>query len=176
MGLRLTFFRMDFCPRLRRALLVLVLAGNFGCSGEAPDEGAILEPSTPLYFEAIGYGDRASLNDTTEIVIRDEDTWRAYADSLNPIAPFDTVDFSQAVVLLAALPQEASCYSVEFVSIEEGDTSAVAEYLVEIPDTDCLTAYANVVPFQAVLVRKTEKPFHFQRTTASYRCTFGRRK
>lgn len=158
------------------ALVLLVPVWNTGCSGEEPAEEPVPETTTVLYFEPIGYGDRASFSDTTEIAIRDEDTWRAYADSLNPIAPFDSVDFSQAIVLLAALPQQASGYSVEFVSVEQSDTAAVAEYLVEIPDTDCLTAIANVVPFQAVLVRKTDKPFHFQRTTTTYRCTFGRRK
>lgn len=157
-------------PSLPGTLTLVALLFIAGCSGtDAPREPE--SESTVLYFEPIGYGDRASLQDTTEIVIRDEQTWRAFADSLNPLAPFDSVDFSQALVLLAALPQTASGYSVEFVSIEENDSTAAAEYIVEIPGSDCLTGMADVVPFQAVLVRRTDKPFHFLRTTKEYRCT-----
>ncbi|MEX1054864.1 MAG: hypothetical protein WED81_02475 [Rhodothermales bacterium] len=128
---------------------------------------------TPLYFEPIGYGQNAALSDTTIIAIRDEATWKAYQDSLRPIAPFDSVDFSQAIVLLSALPQTTSGFIIEFVSVEERDSVTVAEYVVNAPGSDCLTGHTEAVPFQAVLVRRTNLPVQFQAHTEEYRCTFG---
>ena len=149
-------------------LSTLLLAGC-GKSHEEPEPETI----TPLYFEPIGYGQNAALADTTIIAIRDAMTWKAYLDSLSPIAPFDSVDFSQAIVLLAALPQTTSGFIIEFVSVEERDSRAVAEYLVNAPGSDCLTGHTESVPFQAILVRRTNLPIRFQAHTKEYRCTFG---
>jgi len=126
-----------------------------------------------LYFEPIGFGQRATLSDTLEIAIRSSDVWNAYRDSLHPIAPFDSVDFSQVVVLLAAVPLSTSGHSIEFISVDIVDTLAIAEYVVQIAGEDCLTAYSETVPFQAVLARRTELPVEFRRHEEEYRCTFG---
>lgn len=151
--------------------LTLSACADEGTAGDAsPEEG------TPLYFEPIGYGHRASLSDTIEVVARDREDWLSIRDSLSPTMPFDSVDFNQAVVLLAALPQTISGYSIEFTSVEERDSVVVAEYLVNAPSDDCLTAFADLVPFQAVLVRRTEQPVEFERVVEEYRCTIGPRR
>lgn len=143
-----------------------------GCESEQTDEqGGVFEES--LYFEPIGYGRRALLTDTVEIAIRSSELWDLYRDSLDSVAPFDSVDFTQAIVLLAALPQTTSGYLIEFVSVDVIDTLVVAEYVVEAPSDDCLTATALTVPFQAVLVRRTDFPVEFRRIDEEYRCTFG---
>ena len=150
--------------------LVVSACANEGARGLADDEGI------PLYFEPLGQGHRANLSDTTELVIRDRDGWLPVSDSLRPTAAFDSVDFGQAVLLLAALPQTTSGYTIEFTSVEERDSVVVAEYLVSAPSDDCLTAHAEVVPFQVVLVRRTELPVEFVRRVEEYRCTFGPRR
>lgn len=155
------------------ALLVLGLLS--GCRDE-PDEPAFVDYGPePLYFEPIGMGQRAMLGDTMEVAIRDEAAWAAYRDSLRPMAPFKEVDFSQAMVLLAALPQQASGYSVEFTSVEQTDSTVVATYVVSEPGPDCLTSIAETVPFGAILVRRAEGPVRFVREREEYSCTFGRR-
>lgn len=162
----------------RHALRIglVVLAGLFAaCMGDGVDGDADVE-GVPLYFEPIGQGHRANLSDTVEAVIRDRDEWQPLRDSLRPIASFDSVDFEQAVVLVAALPQTTSGYTVEFTSVDQRDTVVVAEYLVSAPSDDCLTAHADVVPFQAILVRRTDQPVEFVRSIEEYRCTFGPRR
>ena len=156
-------------PLRRVAVLSAFLLMGCGNSREEHEPETI----TPLYFEPLGYGQNASLADTTIIAIRDETTWNAYLDSLSPIAPFDSVDFDQTIVLLAALPQTTSGFIIEFVSVEERDSVAVAEYLVNAPGSDCLTGHTDSVPFQAVLVRRTNLPVRFQAHSEEYRCTFG---
>lgn len=152
----------------------LVLGLLQGCGGGADAETE--PPVEVLYFEPIGYGQSGSLTDTTEIVLRTEEEWAAYRDSLRPIASFKPVDFSQSVVLLVALPQATSGHLIEFVGVEERDSVTVAEYVVGVPAEDCLTATAEAVPFQAVMVRRTELPVRFQHKPEEYRCTFGPRR
>lgn len=151
---------------------MVVLAG---CESENAAEDPAPEMES-LYFEPIGYGQRASLSDTVEVVIRDAEEWNALRDSLRPIAPFEPVDFSQVVVLVAALPQENSGYAVEFRSVDVVGSVVVAEYAVQVPGDDCLAAYAETVPFQAVLARRTDLPVRFERVEEEYRCSFGPRR
>ncbi len=163
--------------RIRIAAIPLSLMAGLlfgGCNGE-PE--AVEEPlPEPVLFSAIGYGQYGALKDTLEIVIRDQETWAVWQDSLRPVAPFRSVDFSQAIVLLAALPQITSGHAVSFLSLDRMDTVLVAEYLVEIPSDDCLTSAAESVPFQAVLTPATDLPIRFKRLEEEYRCTFGPRR
>lgn len=163
--------------RIRISALLLFLLSGFllgGCGTESVSEE---EPiPEPLHFASIGYGQHGPLKDTLEIVIRDRETWAAWQDSLRPVAPFLSVDFSQAMVILAALPQTTSGYAVTFLSLDRMDSAIVAEYLVEIPAEDCLTAAAESVPFQAVLTHPTDLPIRFKRLEEEYRCTFGPRR
>ncbi len=161
-----------FCARMICLSLLAILP--FGCTSEV-EEGPE-DDGVPLYFEPISTGNRANISDTLELVIRDRESWIPVLDSLRPPTPIDSVDFQQAVLLLAALPQTTSGYSVEFTSVEERDTVVVAEYQVNAPADDCLTAHAEVVPFQVVLVRRTELPVRFERNVVEYRCTFGPRR
>lgn len=161
--------------RARIAAIPLFLAAGFvfgGC-GDRNDD-AFEEPmSAPLPFASIGYGDRGALRDTLETVIRDSTTWANRRKSLRPLAPFQSVDFSRAMVLLAALPQTTSGHSVSFLSLNRTDTVIVAEYVVEAPGEDCLTSAAESVPFEAVQTPVSDVPIRFQRIEDEYRCAFG---
>lgn len=163
--------------RIRVSVLLLLLIPGFLLGGCTSESVSVEEPiPEPLHFAAIGYGQYGSLIDTLEIVIRDQETWAVWQDSLRPVEPFLSVDFSQAMVLLIALPQITSGYGVTFLSLDRMDSEIVAEYLVEIPAEDCLTAAALTVPFQAVLTPPTDLPIRFKRVEEEYRCTFGPRR
>lgn len=157
------------------AIVLLALILFLGCGTGEPAEEVSFDMAS-LYFEPIGYGRQATLSDTLEIAIRSHEVWEAYRDSLRPVAPFDSVDFTQVVVLLAALPQTTSGYSIEFTSVDVVDSLVVAEYVVGVAGEDCLTTYATTVPFQAVLARRTDLPVEFRRSEEEYRCTFGPRR
>jgi len=163
--------------RIRISALLLFLLPGFLLGGCGTESVSVEDPiPEPLHFAAIGYGQYGSLVDTLEIVIRDQETWAVWQDSLRPVEPFLSVDFSQAMVLLVALPQITSGYGVTFLSLDRMDSEIVAEYLVEIPAEDCLTAAALTAPFQAVLTPPTDLPIRFKRVEEEYRCTFGPRR
>lgn len=163
--------------RIRISTLLLLLIPGFLLGGCSSKSVSVEEPlPEPLHFAAIGYGQYGALTDTLEIIIRDQETWASWQDSLRPVTPFLSVDFSQAMVLLVALPQTTSGYAVTFLSLDRMDSEIIAEYLAEIPAEDCLTAAALTVPFQAVLTPPTDLPIRFKRVEEEYRCTFGPRR
>lgn len=149
-----------------------------GCMPKPNGGQQAADESEPLYFEPIGTGHQTTLPGTAvvELAIRDSATWAAYQDSLRPLAPFKAVDFSQAMVLLVAVPQTTSGYSVDVTSVEQTDSTIIASYVLNEPGMDCLTASVQTMPFSAVLVRRAEGPVRFVRTREEYTCTFGRRR
>lgn len=163
---------LRFAVYLVAAVSTLIVSG---CNDQQPAVDLGIQGEA-FYFQPIGQGQSGLLSDTVEVALRTPEEWAAYRDSLNPVAPFDSVDFSQSIVLLVALPQMASGYAVEFTSVLVTDSVAVAEYLVDVPAEDCLMAFAETLPFQVVLVRRTELPFKFVRSEEEYRCTFGPRR
>ena len=147
-------------------LIVLTLLA--GCR---PDEETTEVTLTEAFaFEVIGRGLRAAL-DTTEIAIRDATTWAAYQDSLRPLQPFDSVDFAQEMVLLAAVPVPSGGYSVEFETVERINDSLHVFYHLSTPDADCITPMGEAVVFQAVRVANAQAPLRFTRAREPYRCT-----
>lgn len=165
-------------PALPVVIGLIALCLSFAaCAEEEAQSESVIE-GTPLYFEPIGRGHEAALTDSTtmEMVFRQRSGWMEMADSLRPAMPFDSVDFEQAIVLAVAIPQTTSGYSVEFTSVEERDSVVIAEYMINAPSDDCLTTVADVVPFQAVMVRRTELPIRFKSGMQEYRCTIGPRR
>ncbi|ARA93414.1 hypothetical protein AWN76_009780 [Rhodothermaceae bacterium RA] len=153
------------------ALCSLLFLGVLALGCEDPPPPPEDDPAGEvLYFEPIGFGTRARLRDTTEVVIRDSTTWAAYRDSLTATGPFRPVDFSQAVVLLAAVPAPSGGHLVEFEAVELVGDTLVAQYVLSVPGADCITAMGLTTPFQAVLARRTEAPARFVRRTEAYSC------
>lgn len=148
------------------SLLLLLLTGCGDPPPPPPEEPA----SEVLYFEPIGFGMRAQFSDTTEVVIRDSTAWAAYQDSLTSTGTFQPVDFSQAIVLLAAVPAPTGGYTIEFDTVELVGDSLLAHYVVNVPGPDCITAMGLTTPFQVVLARRTDAPVRFVRRAEEYSC------
>ena len=152
--------------------LLLSLPFISGCGeDEAPPPEPVEEEGEPLAFETVGQGFRASLQDTVETVIRDPERWAQLSGQFRPGQPFDSVDFDQVMVLLAALPVPAGGYDLRFETVERTDTAVVAQYLFAEPGDDCMAGMGQSVPFQAVAVPRVEGPVRFVRRTGTYRCT-----
>lgn len=141
-----------------------------GCGRTSEDGEAEPEPMA-FYFESLGRGQRAAFTDTTEVVIRDAETWAHYQDVLRPMQPFEPVDFTQAMILLAAVPTSSGGYLVEFDAIEEAGDTVTASYLLTAPGRDCLAVPAPAVPYEVVLTRRDERPVRFERGTDTYPCS-----
>jgi hypothetical protein len=155
---------------LRLVLVVTTVAGLMGC-GPEPDTEAV-SPSSAVYFEAVGQGQTAGFADTTELVIRDAQTWARVLGQIETVLPMDDVDFQQSMVLLAAVPTPVGGTNVLFESVEDDGTGWTATYAIGMPAIDCRPIEGLAVPFQAVLVPQSEAAVRFVRTAEPYPCTF----
>ena len=160
-----------FSTFLRGALLLLVVSLTACTDAPLPEP----EPEAePVPFIVLGLGQSARL-DTTEQVLRTADAWQAVRDSLRPAAPFDSVNFEENMLLLAAVPVTAGGYSVVFERVTPTDSSLVARYVLSEPADDCTAPPAQVVPFQVIEVPQTDAPVTFERRREEYPCTQQRR-
>ena len=155
----------------------LVIAGLLvlgGCNRTSEGELPAVEPEeaepTAFYFESFARGPHAAFSDTTTLVIRDEATWAAYQDQLRAVQPAEPIDFTQTMVLLAAVPTSAGGYFIEFESVEKAGEEIVASYLLTAPGRDCLVIPAPAMPYEVVLTRRDEAPVRFEQRTTTYPC------
>ena len=164
---------MRYFARRPPCLIVLFAAAGLalgGC-GQTSEEGEAEAEPMAFYFESLGRGQRAAFADTTEVVIRDAETWARYQDLLRPVQPFEPVDFTQAMILLAAVPTSTGGYLVEFEAVEEVGDTVTASYSLTAPGRECLALPAPSVPYEVVLARRDESPVRFERRAATYPCS-----
>lgn len=154
---------------MRKLLLILALPALTGCLDDA--EVTIDVDLEPLPFERIARGPRASLNDTLEVAIENSDRWNELKSALN--VPVDrTIDFDQVMVLLAAVPVPSGGYDVQIYSVEASDEQVIVQYALGVPAEDCITTMGQIAPFDAVIVRRDDRPVVFKRIQEEIRCTF----
>ncbi len=153
--------------KLTKFLLVMLMLVVGGCQQA---EIEITDDSEPLYFETIGWGHFGTIRDTTEVIIRTSDEWIRVSANYRPIEDFKAVDFSQVMVALIALPAEYGGYSIDVESVESAERIVTVAYLVSEPGPDCITPTALTLPFQAILIRKTDGSVKFVRRTESFKC------
>lgn len=152
---------------------LLIIALSFHGPGCAPDNAIDSSDAADidvLYFEPIGTGQRGTVQDTLETVIRDSVEWSSMVAMLNNREPFGPVDFSQSMVFLVALPQSTGGYRLQFESIEKQQDEITASYVVYAPGSDCLTISALTQPFLAVAARKAEGSVTFKRSVRWESC------
>ncbi|MDX1428971.1 MAG: protease complex subunit PrcB family protein [Rhodothermales bacterium] len=152
-------------------LVVATAAFAIGCSPRTTSQPDSDLPPEALYFETVGFGQTGAIADTTEAVFYDEASWRDAASQLRPREALGTVDFSQYMVILAALSQPTGGYRVEFNSVERQQEEIVASYTVYAPGGDCMTIAALTLPFQAVAVRRADGEVTFQRSVERESCS-----
>ena len=128
-------------------------------------------PDAVLYFEAIGMGQYGSIRDTTEVVYRDEASFRTVLDKLTLLAPLREIDFSQVMVGLVAMPTNSGGYVVEVKSVEKTGDDISINYELTIPGPDCITLDALSLPFQLVVIQQSDGAVSFERDETTYRCT-----
>lgn len=150
-------------------MLVLLSAGGSQC-GLDDAYVSIEDDSRPLFFEQVARGQQATLRDTIETVIKDNETWTAFKMMLSVPAGVGAVDFDQMMVILAAIPAQSGGYDVSFQSVEETDSTIVAFYVLGVPGDDCITAMGITVPYQAVTVRRGDLPVVFERKVERVPC------
>lgn len=165
---------MRFYHLLLILLFVLPISacGTRSEGGDASEEPVLPEEdlSEPLYYEPIGRGQSTVELDTIEAVIRTPDSLASYVSLLRPPYPFRTVDFSQAMVILVAVPEPAGGYSVDVESVEKLEDRIRVDYVLTIPGEDCVVSMGRNTPFVAVLVRRTEGDATFTHRTEEMPC------
>lgn len=144
-----------------------------GCGGE----DAPIEESAPevVAYDLVGRGHNARIQEVTEIRIRDQETWQAYADSLSPLGRLAEVDFDQRDVLLIAFPVTSGGYDLAVSTIQRQDDRLRVEYVIEEPGEDCLTAQVMLTPFVAVSIDKADVEPSFASQRERYSCSVRQR-
>lgn len=147
-----------------------------GCLEQPLERETEVTLAEALAFEPIGRGQRAALDTlrATEVAIRSAEDWVVYQDSLRPLQPFESVDFGQEMVLLAAVPVPSGGYSIAFETVEKESDSLLVHYILSTPAYDCLTASSPTITFQAVRVARVDTPIRFEQEQEAYRCTEDR--
>ncbi len=123
-----------------------------------------------LPYVSLGRGLQASLDTTTVRVITDVDTWTAYADSLQPLMPFTSVDFETEMVLLAAVDVNSGGYDLRFELLESLRDTVVATYRLFSPGSDCRPSFSTGVAFEAVRVERTQNAIRFVQIEEALDC------
>ncbi len=114
-----------------------------------------------LYYATLVRGNDSAVRDTTEMVIRDAETWEEVKEKLEYFEAPRPVDFQQAMVLLIALPVDTGGYFLNVDTIEYDENRVMVTYIIFEPGSDCLNVAAEITPYIAVEVRRTETPVTF---------------
>ncbi|MFT4603857.1 MAG: hypothetical protein ACI9W4_000573 [Rhodothermales bacterium] len=160
------------CPRVKNLLLLFAAFGLVLITGCGADSD-ILSEGDYLFFEAVGIGQSGSVTEVAEWVLRDSVAWVEAQTQLRPLAPFQSVDFTQSVVVVIAIPTDSGGYHIEVESVEEMEDHVLVSYLFHKPALDCITLSALAVPFQVVEVKRFEdKEVRFEHREQKYECTW----
>lgn len=155
---------------MTRIFTTLFLIPLFLTACEQPrvvDDG----PDAVLYFEAVGRGQYGTTRDTTEVVLRDEESFQQALSSLTLLGPLPEIDFSQVMVGLIAIPTQSGGHVVEVKSVEKTGDAISVNYEFSQPGVDCITLDALSLPFQLVIIQQSEGTVSFERNETTYRCT-----
>ena len=153
----------------------LLITGTFtllvaGC-GSQPEMDTDIEVTEAVYFEVIGQGTSSSFTDTTQVVIKDLDSWNNYEANMKPVIPFPEIDFSQLMVIAIAVPVPITGVSVQVQSVERIGDDVVIDYQMGYPGDDCRPIDQQAIPYQVIMLPKTEANYRFSSTTEKYDCT-----
>ncbi len=163
---------MFFTHTRPNAVLVALAALGIGLVGCGPEQDPeAVSETMAVYFESIGRGQSGAFTDTLEVVIRDSTEWDAVRAQLDTLLPFRDVDFSEAMVLLAAVPTPIGGSTIIFESVEDDGEHIIAMYQLGLPGRDCRSIEGAALPFQAVMVPRTDAPVRFEHNMARNPCT-----
>lgn len=149
------------------ALLLPLLLLSFGtgaCNNQDTAVPIADEPeSEPVYFAPLIRGTDSALSDTTEAIVRSGAEWRDLVANLAPFEEPRAVDFSQAMLVVVALPVDTGGYMLDVETVELLSDSLVVSYVVYEPGGDCLNVEAAVTPYHVVEVRRMDAPVAFHK-------------
>ncbi len=149
------------------ALSLLIVALLFtGCNGEQ-------QPTPePILFESLGTGQSATFEaDTTEVIVRSREEWEEIKDKMRPPQPFRDVDFDEDVVIVLARQASTGGYSVDVQRVDRIGEEIVVQYVLGVPEDECITTQGRTTPFRAVAFERVEDAeIRFESRRQTYRC------
>lgn len=155
-------------PRSARLLAALALLPA-ACGQQRGPETEVTVTEA-VAFAPLGRGAQALVG-TTERAILDADTWDAFADSLRPLFPFDSVSFDREMVLVAALQVPHGGYDLRFELVEQTGDTLRAAYRVYVPGEDCRSTVGPGAVFHAVRLGRSGAIVEFARESEAIDCT-----
>lgn len=154
----------------RSARLFAALALLFAACGQQRGREPEVTVTEAVAFAPLGRGAQALVG-TTERAILDADTWSAYADSLRPLFPFDSVSFDREMVLVAALQVPHGGYDLRFELVEQTGDTLLAAYRVYVPGEDCRSTVGPGAVFHAIRLGRSGARIEFAREDEMIDCT-----
>jgi hypothetical protein len=111
----------------------------------------------------------------TREVIGNRAAWerffRAATRDRTPVPPVPYVDFdAHRILLVGSGTQRSGGYAIAVHGVFEEDTQILVQVLELRPGSGCGTTEALTYPTRVVLVPRSEKPFRFRTTHASFDC------
>lgn len=154
-----------------RAGVIFLMAGGLLAACEREQDPEAISPSMAVYFESVGQGQSAAFTDTMEVVVRDSVAWARLEGQLDTVLPIERIDFSTTMALLAAVPTPMGGTNILFESVEDDGASLIATYSIGMPGRDCRVIDGHAVPFQVVIVPRSDAPVRFEHGAELYPCT-----
>lgn len=146
------------------------------CSSSSPSEPRVLYDSGDLNSTAVILHDYYSGLQTPErVVVRDQSHWASVWDTTSayqiPVPPVPTVDFSQEMVIVAALgahPTGGYDISIDSVVVDSG--AAEVFVVATAPGTGCVTTQAVTQPVTMLKIAAIEGAVRFHERTQTQSC------
>ena len=152
------------------AALLLLLSG---CSaGSEHDRDTTSWPEV-LPFQSIGWGHHAPLDSTrtTTRLISTSAEWTLYQDSLQPLLPFQPVDFSTQTLILVATPVPTTGFGLRIQIVETFEDTTTVTYRVYEPAPDCRVADLPGNVFDVVQLKRNDEPVRYVEETEALKCS-----
>jgi len=155
----------------RRLMAVLLLMA--GCSASSEHDLDTTSWPAVLQFQSVGCGHHAPLDSmrNTTRRISSHAEWTLYQDSLQPLRPFQPVDFSTQMLILVATPVPSTGYGLRVETVETFLDTTTVTYRVYAPAPDCLVADLPGNVFDVVRLNRHDNPMRYLEETEAIRCS-----
>lgn len=151
-----------------RVVVILVLAVTTGCGGtDITEPPGTSVPLIRLRSDPFSFTYNSGMDDTEQIVVRDPLMWRAVWNQIYlrqfPVPPLPSVDFSQEMLVVAALGNRSTGgYSILLDSASETTSHGISVFVESTaPGQGCVVTEAFTQPVDIARLPLRNGPVSF---------------
>jgi hypothetical protein len=126
--------------------------------------------ATEVPFQSIARGARSGIRDASQMVIRDQEQWKALWQKHTAIdtapPPLPAVDFSKEIVAAVFLGEKATGgYNIEITRVIRTGRSIVVSFREQSPPPGAITTQAFTQPFHLARIPDRAREVSFRRVS-----------